>query len=284
MISVLLVSMSITNLPSANAHQPVVLLPTDTSPAKGPLLADGTISFAVRASFTKAGEKRAFRAAFKSGDLLTVQYLIVDQKPENALRTTKLPLISIISPKRKVTNLKINERTKFFEPFGKTNYLFLSRFSATAESGIYEVLLTSRGKASVTIAIGDREISGEVIRGTTSSQTSSNSASPTISTPASPTEMPSASPTPSPTTSISAATSKYTMEQVKANNGATSCWSVIEGDVYDLTKWISSHPGGAAAIRSLCGIDGTSAFNAQHEGQKNPAARLSMYRLGPLTK
>ena len=49
----------------ANAHQPVVLLNSDTSAAKGPLLVDGTISFAVRASFMKSGEKKAFRAGFK---------------------------------------------------------------------------------------------------------------------------------------------------------------------------------------------------------------------------
>jgi hypothetical protein len=62
----------------ANAHQPVVLLNSDTSAAKGPLLVDGTISFAVRASFMKSGEKKAFRAGFKEGDQLSVQLLILD--------------------------------------------------------------------------------------------------------------------------------------------------------------------------------------------------------------
>ena len=57
---------------SAHAHQPVELLSTDTTAARGPLLVDGTVSFAVRASFNKAGEKRAFRADFKAGDALAV--------------------------------------------------------------------------------------------------------------------------------------------------------------------------------------------------------------------
>jgi len=35
----------------AVAHQPVVLLNTDTTAAKGPLLVDGTVSFAIRAAF-----------------------------------------------------------------------------------------------------------------------------------------------------------------------------------------------------------------------------------------
>ena len=71
-------------LPAAvQAHQPVVLLTGDTTPAKGPLLVDGTVSFAVRASFTRSGENRGFRAGFKAGDALAVQFLIVDKSPEN---------------------------------------------------------------------------------------------------------------------------------------------------------------------------------------------------------
>ena len=110
----------ITNSLPAIAHQPVILLNTDTTPAKGPLLLDGTVSFAVRATFTKSGEKRAFRAAFKEGDTLILQYLILDKKPENSLKVSQLPQVSLISPKGKVTLLKINERTNFYEPFNKT--------------------------------------------------------------------------------------------------------------------------------------------------------------------
>ena len=76
----------------------------------------------------------------------------------------------------------------------------------------------------------------------------------------------------------------YTMEKVKANASAASCWAVISGNVYDLTKWIGSHPGGSGAITSLCGTDGTSAFLGMHTGQSKPQARLSGYLLGPLAK
>jgi hypothetical protein len=75
-----------------------------------------------------------------------------------------------------------------------------------------------------------------------------------------------------------------TMERVKANNTASSCWTVISGNVYDLTKWIGSHPGGSGAIRSLCGTDGTAEFNSQHRGAGTPQARLAGYLLGPLAK
>lgn len=271
----------ITNSLPAIAHQPVILLNTDTTPAKGPLLLDGTVSFAVRATFTKSGEKRAFRAAFKEGDTLTLQYLILDKKPENSLKVSQLPQVSLISPKGKVTLLKINERTNFYEPFSKSNYLFLSRYQATADSGIYGISITSKSRAMVTIAIGDREVTGEVIRGTIT-PTPSSTPTPTPSPTPSPTASQSTISSPTPTTSPSK--SGYTMDQVKANNGASSCWSVIDGDVYDLTKWISSHPGGAAAIKSLCGLDGTSAFKAQHEGQNNPIKKLITFLLGPLKK
>ncbi len=110
----------------AVAHQPVVLMDTDTTAAKGPLLVDGTVSFAIRASFTKSGQKKAFRAQFKDGDELSVQYLIVDTKPENGLRMTALPSVVITGPKgTKPVTIKLNERTKFYEPYGGTNYLYL---------------------------------------------------------------------------------------------------------------------------------------------------------------
>ena len=75
-----------------------------------------------------------------------------------------------------------------------------------------------------------------------------------------------------------------TMERVRANGTSSSCWTVISGNVYDLTKWIGSHPGGSGAITSLCGTDGTSGFNAMHRNQSKPEARLAGYLLGPLSK
>ena len=243
---------------SAHAHQPVVLLDSDTTAAKGPLLVDGTVSFAVRASFTKSGQTKAFRAQFKSGDQLSVQYLIVDKKPENALRTSSLPSLVISPPTGSPITIKFDERTKFFEPYGRVNYLYLARYSALAQAGIYNFTIKSKSKAAITVAVGDKEIFGEVLRGAAAT--------------------PTATPTPS------AATSGYTMAQVAANNSAKSCWAVIEGSVYNLTNWINSHPGGSGAIISLCGTEATSSFNAQHANQSRPSSRLSGYLLGPLAK
>ena len=87
-----------------------------------------------------------------------------------------------------------------------------------------------------------------------------------------------------PSKSAAPASTGYTMERVKANGTTSSCWAVISGNVYDLTKWIGSHPGGSGAIASLCGTDGTSEFLAMHRGQNKPEARLAGYLLGPLAK
>jgi hypothetical protein len=253
----ILIALTVSSTSFASAHQPVVLLNSDTTAAKGPLLVDGTVSFAIRASFTKSGQKKAFRAQFKDGDQLDVQYLIVDAKPENALRMTSLPTLVVTGPKgTKPITMKLNERTKFFEPYGRTNYLYLGRFSTPAVAGVYNFVLTARGKAAITVAVGEKEIPGEVVRG----------AVPT--------------PTPTPTPTVVG----YTMAQVRANNTARSCWSAIDGFVYDLTRWINSHPGGSGAILFLCGTDGTNAFKSQHENQSRPAIRLDGYKLGPLNR
>lgn len=97
-----------------------------------------------------------------------------------------------------------------------------------------------------------------------------------------PTPTPTATPTPSVTPTPTQV--GYTMDQVRANNTSASCWTLIDGFVYDLTRWISSHPGGAGAIRGLCGVDGTASFKAQHGNQSSPAQRLNSYLLGPLSK
>ena len=150
---------------AAFAHQPVVLLNTDTTAAKGPLLVDGTVSFAIRASFTKSGQKKAFRAQFQEGDALEVQLLIIDKKPENALKSSQLPTVVITGPDGFKTTMKINERTLFFETYTQTNYLYLARYSGVAKAGIYNIVITSRAKAGITLGVGEKEIYGEVVRG-----------------------------------------------------------------------------------------------------------------------
>ena len=277
LIASIALALAATMATPASAHQPVFLLPTDTTPNAGPLLVDGTVSFAIRASFTKSGQKQAFRAALKEGDVLEVQYLIIDKKPENLLKNTLLPQLVITSPLGKKFTMKFTERTKFLEEYSRTMYLYLGRYTAPAEAGIYQFVATSRARAAITIAVGYQEIPGQVLRGPASTPPM---AQPTP-TPAA--VAPSAKPSPTPEPEITTQTG-YTMAKVKENNSASSCWSVINGNVYNLTQWINSHPGGPSVIRGLCGVDGTSSFNGKHRGQGNPTATLASYLLGPLAK
>ena len=275
LVAALVLAFSILPAGSATAHQPVFLLPTDTTPNAGPLLVDGTVSFAIRASFTKSGQKQAFRAALKEGDSLEVQYLIVDKKPESTMRSTLLPQLVITSPSGKKLTMKFTERTKYLEKYSRTTYLYLGRYSAPAEAGIYQFVATSRARAAITIAVGDKEIPGEVLRGP----------APTPVAPTPTPAAPAATPKPSPTPTAEVTTQAgYTMDKVRENNSASSCWSIISGNVYDLTKWISSHPGGRSAITGICGRDGTSSFNGRHRGDGGPASVLTGYLLGPLAK
>ena len=89
---------------------------------------------------------------------------------------------------------------------------------------------------------------------------------------------------PAPTTSATQepTTKGYTKAEVAAKNSASNCWTIVGDKVYDLTQWISRHPGGSSAIASLCGIDGTSRFKSQHGSSGRPNSTLDGYYIGDL--
>lgn len=76
----------------------------------------------------------------------------------------------------------------------------------------------------------------------------------------------------------------YTLTDVATHNSETSCWTAINGKVYDVTSWIAQHPGGPDHIIQLCGTDGSAAFNGQHSGQAQPANELATFYIGDLTQ
>jgi cytochrome b involved in lipid metabolism len=76
----------------------------------------------------------------------------------------------------------------------------------------------------------------------------------------------------------------FTTADVSTHTTAVSCYSVIQGSVYDLTMWVNAHPGGKGAILSLCGIDGTEKFMNQHHGGKKFMDILSRFKIGTLTQ
>lgn len=84
--------------------------------------------------------------------------------------------------------------------------------------------------------------------------------------------------TPTPATSAAG----YTLADVAKHGDQKSCWSVVDGTVYDLTDWINQHPGGAQRILGMCGKDASRAFNAQHGGQGRAERELATFKIGPL--
>ena len=74
--------------------------------------------------------------------------------------------------------------------------------------------------------------------------------------------------------------SMFSLSEVALHATAADCWSVVNGNVYDLTQWINEHPGGSGPIESMCGVDATTAFNNQHNGQGEPEADLASFQIG----
>lgn len=66
-------------------------------------------------------------------------------------------------------------------------------------------------------------------------------------------------------------------------NTAESCWTIIEGNVYNITPYVPLHPGGIADIVKACGTDGTSLFEGVSDHQAGGARGiLEEYYIGPL--
>lgn len=86
----------------------------------------------------------------------------------------------------------------------------------------------------------------------------------------------------------------YTFEEVRAHNTQEDCWTVIDGNVYDLTSFVVSHPGGDEILRA-CGNDATTLFRQRttEDGQRigtgtphsrSAAAQLASLQIGTLAQ
>ena len=53
----------------------------------------------------------------------------------------------------------------------------------------------------------------------------------------------------------------YTAEEVAHHRTPTDLWLIAHGKVYDVTKWVEMHPGGAAALLRRGGLDATRDFD-----------------------
>ena len=74
---------------------------------------------------------------------------------------------------------------------------------------------------------------------------------------------------------------KYTLNEVKKHNTKNDAWIIINGKVYNITKWIPQHPGGNIILNGL-GKDATNLFNNFSHPDYVKKSILPKYYIGKL--
>jgi cytochrome b involved in lipid metabolism len=59
-------------------------------------------------------------------------------------------------------------------------------------------------------------------------------------------------------------TSSFSANEVSDHNKKDDCWIIINNNVYDVTEFLTSHPGGAGIILQVGGTDATDYFEELH--------------------
>lgn len=80
----------------------------------------------------------------------------------------------------------------------------------------------------------------------------------------------------------------FTIDEVSEHNSKDDCWLVVHGNVYDVTEFISNHPGGDAILQG-CGKDATELFETRPMGSGTPHSQrardlLKDYYIGYIGK
>lgn len=73
---------------------------------------------------------------------------------------------------------------------------------------------------------------------------------------------------------------EFIESEVAKHNTEQDCWVIINGIVYNLTKFMSNHPGGKQSILNVAGKDGSDIFNTVHEEPQTLI--LKMFKVGIL--
>lgn len=74
----------------------------------------------------------------------------------------------------------------------------------------------------------------------------------------------------------------FQWNEIKSHNTKNDLWIVIDGYVYDITKFQKKHPGGHKVINFYSGQDASEAFIAFHKDQDRTRKYMNMYRIGKL--
>ncbi|KAJ1293559.1 hypothetical protein BS78_01G077700 [Paspalum vaginatum] len=76
-------------------------------------------------------------------------------------------------------------------------------------------------------------------------------------------------------------TKLYSMKEAALHNTPEDCWVVVDGKIYDVTKYLEDHPGGADVLLEATGKDATEEFDdAGHS--KSAKELMQDYFIGEL--
>lgn len=87
------------------------------------------------------------------------------------------------------------------------------------------------------------------------------------------------------TETVTAATSKvFSVTDLASHYTESDAWVAIRGKVYDITKFISRHPGGRDVLLISAGKDATTVFETYHSLDEEKAKKvLSKFCIGTLS-
>lgn len=148
---------------TVSAHDPIILTAEQTTPDDGPLLVDGTISFALYGAVADPGDTRAFRVRYAAGQTFNLSALVPNLDPERGMSVDQYPTITVVTPSGETIDLQPGEVSTFDEPFTKTSYRRYLDWSTTAEAGDYGVIITGVVPARFTVSTGVVEQFGTAV-------------------------------------------------------------------------------------------------------------------------
>lgn len=235
----------------------------------GPLVA----IFVIIGLFTKTLLKRAHLIVIAALGVVTLAAVAAKSSGEALAEVVGLP-----EPHSDWGSALVVLMTALFLAFALFSFVAYYRTNRVASVVLASIIgLLAGGSIALTFAVGHSGAAsvwkGVVVQGEVVSDVIPE-ATPEATTP----------PEPAEAVAPPADARQITLEEVSTHNTSDDCWTVVETGVYDLTSFVSSHPGGVGAISQICGADGSELFLGKHGGQGAPERELSSLKIGELAR
>lgn len=79
-------------------------------------------------------------------------------------------------------------------------------------------------------------------------------------------------------------TKNRSLAHVASHNTPDDCWTAVDGNVYDVSSFVSQHPGGAEKISQVCGNEATEIFGRMHGSNEKAKAALASLQIGVIVQ